>query len=696
MSEAFPDLGRFFSPRRVAFIGATEDLAKFGGRCVRLLIDFGFGGEIYPVNPKRPEIFGRKCYASLADVPETPDHVGIVLPDKAVPAAIEDCVKRGVPFATVFSAGFAETGTPEGKAAQERIVGLARAGGLRFMGPNCNGMVNFVDAFALTSTASIQGKRQPAGDIAVVSQSGGAGQVNVMWRAQQAGLGISYQVSCGNDADLSLVDYMSFMVESERTKVVCAIAERMPDGDKLRALAKRAAELDKPIVMVKVGRSEAGARAAASHTGSLTGADEVSEAVLRQLGILRVDDCNELYETAMLLRRGRRPKGRTAAALSVSGGNLVMVADLGASHGIEFPSFSNGTKKALEAYLPGFVGAANPTDLTSAAIGRTDTFAQVVTIMGEDPGIDTVIPVLTHSSAAEIRSIAQASADSGKPTAILWSGKCNDDPALVPEVLVREGHAVYRDALPCIKAASAAARYSAFRARKSVARRPAGIDPDAARRLLKSGTMTEKDSKAVLACYGLPVTKEFVARSASEAAVTYPAALKILSPDIPHKTEAKAIRLNVSGEVAKRAYDEVLVAAKAYKPDARIEGVLVQEMVEGGEEVLLGLSQDPAFGPVLTVGLGGIFVEVLKDVAFRLPPIGRTEAEEMLRELKGFSVLAGARGRSPVDIAALVDCMERLSWLAVDLKDRIRELDINPLRVLPKGARVVDALVVAS
>ena len=277
MSEC-ADLQRFFAPRRVAFVGATEDLGKFGGRCVRLLIDFGFKGEIYPVNPKRKEIFGLKCYPSLADLPQQPDHVGIVLPSASVLGALEDCVRVKAPFAAVFSAGFAETGTEEGRALQQRAVSIARAapyaGGLRFMGPNCNGLVNFVDAFAFTSTAAIRGARRPAGDIGVVSQSGGAGQINVMWRAQQAGLDISYQVSCGNDADLDLLDYMSFMVESERTKVVLAIAERIPAGERLRALALRAAQLDKPIVMVKVGRTEAGSRMAASHTGSVTGADE--------------------------------------------------------------------------------------------------------------------------------------------------------------------------------------------------------------------------------------------------------------------------------------------------------------------------------------------------------------------------------------------------------------------------------------
>src|SRR5688572_19848492 len=509
MSE-FADLGRFFSPQRVAFVGATEDLAKFGGRCVRLLVDFGFKGEIYPVNPKRETIFGLKCYPSLADLPQRPDHVGIVLPGGSVLKALEECVALKVPFATVFSAGFAETGTEEGKALQQRAVSIARDGGLRFMGPNCNGMVNFVDAFALTSTASIKGERRPAGDIGVVSQSGGAGQVNVMWRAQQAGLGISYQVSCGNDADLDLLDYMAFMVESERTKVVLAIAERIPDGGRLRALARRAAELDKPIVMVKVGRTNEGSRMAASHTGSVTGADEVCDAALRQMGIVRVVDTNDLYETAMLLRTGKRANGKCAAAASISGGNLVMVADLGASVGVEFPAYGEGTQAKLKEFLPGFSGTSNPTDLTAAAVGRPDAFASVAKIIAEDPAIDAVVPVITFSPKAEIRSIAEVSATSPKPVAILWTGKCSDDATLTPEVLVGEGHAVFRDALPCMKALRAAMQYAEFRRSRNqpVPTRPAGIDVEKARKLLKPGTMTEADSKALLACYGLPVTKE--------------------------------------------------------------------------------------------------------------------------------------------------------------------------------------------
>jgi acetyltransferase len=699
----FADLRRFFAPRSVAFIGATEDVAKFGGRCVQLLVEFGFKGRIFPVNPKRREIFGHRCYPSLSEVPEVPDHVGIVLPSAAVLPALEECVRLGVPFATVYSAGFGETGTPEGRALQARAVDIARKGGLRFMGPNCNGLVNYVDDFAFTSTATIKGPRALAGELGIASQSGGAGQVGVMWRAQQAGLGVSYQVSCGNDADLDLLDYMHFMVESERTKVVLAIAERIADGDRLRALARRAHELDKPIVMVKVGRTEAGSRVAASHTGSVTGADEVFDAALRQMGIVRVDDTSELYEAAMLLRGGRRAGGWRACSTSISGGNLVMLADLGAREGLSFPGYGEGTQAKLREYLPGFSATSNPTDLTSVAIGKKDTLASVVRIMGEDPGIDAVIPLITFSPAEDIRAVAKVAAESAKPFALLWPGKCSDEPSLTPAALVAEGHAVYRDALPCVKALGAAMRYAEFRRGlgQPGPQRPAGIDAARAKRLLegRTGTLSEAHSKQLLACYGLPVTKEGLARSADEAVALAAGAvaLKIQSPDIPHKTEAKALRLGVAGEAAvRRAYDEVVAAARAYRPDARIEGVLVQEMVGEGHEILVGLARDPTFGPVLTVGLGGIYVEILKDVAFRLPPVSKAGAKAMLASLRAYPLLAGARGAEASDVGVLADCIERISWLAVDLRDRIAELDINPLRVLPRGrgARVVDALVV--
>lgn len=704
--SGFPDLRRFFAPRRMAMVGATEDLSKFGGRCMRQLIDFGFAGEIYPVNPNRDEVLGKRCYASIAALPQTPDHVGIVLPAHAVPAAIEQCAERDVPFATVFSSGFGETGTDEGRRAQQRLVDIARAGNIRLMGPNCNGMINFVDPFALTSTATINGPRRAAGDIGIVGQSGGAAQVNVMWRAQQLGLGISYQVSCGNAADIDMLDYAAFMVESPETRVVLILAERIADGEKLRALAQRAAFLDKPLVMVKAGRTEAGSRAAASHTGAVTGADAVCDAALAQLGILRVEDYRDLYETAMLLRRGRRPAGNRGAAISISGGNLVLLADLGAAYGITWPDYTTGTQAELAEMLPGFGVASNPTDLTAASIGQTGKFAAAAKTILKDPAVDLLVPVLTIAHSSEINALAALSESSDKPMAIVWTGCASDDPNLTQERLVAAGHAVYRDTLPCVKAVQASIRYSSFRTRLAEAplQRPNGTIPAAARAMLAraSGPLSEHQSKALLRCYGLPTTRESLATSVDHAvqcaaSLDGPVALKIQSPDLPHKTEAGALRLNVVGDAAvRRAYDEVMGAALAHRPDARIEGVLVQEMIIDAQEMLVGITRDPTFGPVMTVGLGGIYVEVLKDVAFRLPPFGPGEAMSALRELRAFGLLEGARGRPVGDLDALADCIARMSWLAVDLQDLIAELDINPLCVLPQGhgVRIVDALVI--
>jgi acetyltransferase len=707
-TPAFPDLRRLFAPRRVAYIGATEDIRKFGGRCIRELLDFGFQGELYPINPRRSEVFGVPCYPSIEALPQVPDHVGIVLPAEAIPDALASCGRMGVPFATVFSAGFAETATETGRALQERIVEVARAHGIRFVGPNCNGLVNFVDRVAMTSTASIRGPRRAAGDIGVVSNSGGAGQVNVMWRAQELGLGISYQISCGNDADLDLIDYMAFMVEDPGTRVVLAIAERLASGERLAALAARAAQLGKPIVMVKVGRSEAGSRMAASHTGAVTGADEVVSAALDELGIIRVDDCNELYEAAMVLRSPRRPRGRAMTATSLSGGNLVMIADLGGARGMTFPSFAPSTTKALAELLPGFVAAGNPTDLTAAAVGRDDVFSSVCRVLHDDPAIDIVMPVITFAPASDIRSLMALDRSADKPFAILWTGRCSDDLELTPARLIEQGHIVFRDVLPAIKALDASVRWQDARVRRAANRlnRPEGMaSPQVLRTALAgTGALDEHRSKQIVAAYGLRLAAEQLVETADQAvavarAIGSPIALKLASADITHKTEAGVIRLGLVGEPAIRAaWAEVMAAAQRYRPGARISGMLVQEMVTEGEELLLGLSRDPVFGPVITVGLGGIFVEVLRDVARALAPVSGERALELLKSLRSFALLDGARGRPRLDVAAAADAMVRLSWLAVDAGEALTELDINPLRVLPQGqgVRVIDALVVRS
>ena len=621
-ADAFPDLTRFFAPRSVALLGATEDLSKFGGRCIRQMTNFGYAGTIYPINPKRETVFGFKCYPSVSALPETPDHVGIVLPAQAVPGALEQCVALDVPFATVFSSGFGETGTDEGRRLQKRIVEIARAGGIRVMGPNCNGLINFVDAFALTSTATINGPRRPAGDIGIVSQSGGAGQINVMWRAHQAGLGISHEVSCGNAADIDLLDYAAYMVEAPGTKVVLILAEQIANGAKLRALAGRAAELDKPLIMVKAGRTEAGSRAAAAHTGAVTGNDALCDAVLAQLGILRVDDYKELYETAMLLHRGRRPAGRRIASTSISGGNLVALADVSASIGMEWPAFSSTTQTRLTELLPGFGMAANPTDLTSAAIGQPGLLAAATTAILNDPAVDVLIPIVTNVGSANIRALVELSANSTKPVAMLWIGHASDESDLTPESLIASGHAVYRDAIACVKAVWAAMRYSEFRARLAAppAKRPDGIDTATARRLITAltGTPNGKEISALLQCYGVSPSDAADARS----------------PNAP--------------------------------------------------EMCIGIMHDAIFGPVVTITPGGAYAALLKDIAFRLPPFAPDEALEALRNLRGFGLLAGTQGRPSSDVAALTDLIARISWLATDLQDFDFQLEIDA-QVLRQG-----------
>ena len=702
------DLKRLFAPRSAALVGATDSTTSFGGRVFRQMANFGFPGKIYPVNPRLKEIHGLECYAGLKDVPETPDHVGIIVSTERVFDVLADCAEMRVPFVTVFTGGFAETGTPEGRERQARLQGIAGESGMRIMGPNCNGVVNFVDAFAMTSTAAIIGPRAAPGNVGMVAQSGGLGQINIMWRAMQIGLGVSYQASCGNEADLDTLDFTRFMLRSDETDVVLLAVEGIKDGEKFKAVAKEAAEREKPIVVLKFGGTEAGSRAAASHTGAIAGDDDIFDALTRQYGLIRVHECNHLYETAVLLRKRRWPKGRGAAAVSPTGGNIVQVADAGASFGIEWPEYAPETQAALAKLLPGYGKVANPTDMTSLATGRQELYRAALNAIASDPRVDVMVPIFASVSRADLQRGADFVAQSDKVAAMLWVGGCNDDASFTPKTLIEQGIPVFRDATPCMRAIRAAADFGEYAERvksgRSPSGRPAGIDVEGARAALRAcgEKLTEREAKRVLAHYGLPVTREMLAATRDEAAaiardIGAAVALKIDSPDIAHKTEAGAIRLNVQGDDAvQSAFDEVIAAAKRYAPRARLNGVLVQEMAPRGTEMMLGVLRDAVFGPVVAVGLGGIFVEVLKDIAYRAAPVTRIDADAMLGELKGAKLLDGVRGQPAADRNALAELIVRLSWFAHDFRDEVAELDVNPLVVLERGAgaKVVDALIV--
>ncbi len=697
------DLDRFFAPRSVALIGATDDTGKFGGQVFQQMLKFGYPGRIFPVNPRRQTLSGLPCYTSIAEVPEVPDHVGIVVPRYMVMTALAECQGIGVRFVTVLTGGFAESGNQAGIALQKKVVDFARSAGMRLMGPNCNGLINFVDRFLMSSSTSGSSSTSTAKkNIAVVSQSGGLGQVNVMWRTIQAGLGVNYQVSCGNESDLDLMDFASYVLHRDSTEVLLMAVEGIRNPQKFIEVAEYAAENDKPIVVLKFGRSELGRKMAASHTGSLAGSDEIFDAVSRQFGIIRVDDCNQLYETAIALRGRKRPQGLRMGAVAPSGGNAVQVADLGSTLGLDWPAFSVPIEEKLCLIYPEREHFDNPIDTRSTR----GTLVPSIETIAMDTGIDAVLAVFTMINRASMERICKLSRECSKPVFILWTGRCTDDDNFTVADLVELGIPAWADTLTCLKAVTIAARYQQFRAqfrRRDLLVHPVPNAPAAARRhieAIKRKLLTEREAKLVLAEYGIPVSVERLASSAAEACdraneIGTPVALKIESADIPHKTEAGAVRLNLKTDAEiRKGYEEVIQAARRHSPDADIAGVLVQKMTSSGLEMIIGIATDSVFGPVVVTGLGGIHVEVLKDIAYRLPPIAHAEALVMIRELRASKILDGVRGSSPRDISALADCIVRASWMASDMRDLVAEVDINPLFLLEEGACAVDALIV--
>jgi acetate---CoA ligase (ADP-forming) len=700
-AEQLQSIHRMLNPSSIAVVGATPRL-QYGGRFVRAALQAADRVRVYPVNPRYDEVMGVKCYPDLQEVPEAPDVVGIVVPYDQVMPTLEECARRQVGSAIIISAGFAERGDGGRRDLQRQIGAFARASGVRVSGPNCLGVANLkANIWACAGTRFGTGG---SGPIALVSQSGASAFGPFVTRALDLGIGYSYIVSTGNEADLESSDFIRYLLDDPDTRVIACFIEGFKDGRKFIEVARLAAERGKPIVLIKIGRSAAGAQAATSHTAALTGSDAVHDTVFRQYGVIRVEDYDELLETAQLLAYSPPLTKEGVAIVSHSGGISSLTADKCGQMGLQLPELTTSARQGLNDILKGFGWAANPADVTVYA--NSDVFPQILRLMVEGPEVG-MLAIASAGADSQARQVIELRDSTEKAVAFLWTGSLTATDGL---------HTLKEAKIPVFLSPDRLARglrsmcnYHRWRQRCLAApqapmRPMSPAQGEALRRLAALGrrALTEYEAKHLLAHWEVSGVQEERTTSLGEAVaaaqrIGYPVVLKVESPDIPHKTEAGVVRLGVHDEAELRqAYAEIMRNANRHAPKAEILGVLVQEMVQGGIEVIVGLSQDPLFGPVLLFGMGGIFVELYQDTALRACPITESEAREMLHEVKGTRLLQGFRGQPAADVEALIQLLVRVSKLGSQCAQEIREMDLNPLLVLPsgRGVKAADALIV--
>jgi acyl-CoA synthetase (NDP forming) len=705
MSRTPSRFERFFNPRSVAVIGASQDLSSISGQPIAHLKAKGYAGQIFPVNPRYQEVAGLVCYPDLASLPAAPDVAVVAVAAKRVPDTLAELGKKGCRFAVILSSGFAEAGE-EGAQAQRKLAEIARAYDMAVIGPNCQGYMNVSDGIHVGFGAPY-GLTYPAGHLSLTSQSGAFGNSIVML-ASAEGVGFRHYVSTGNESVTTSLDFMDAMIDDPQTRVIAGYVEGFQDAHRLLGIGRRALDAAKPMLIWKVGTSEAGAKAAASHTANLGGAMALYRAAFRQAGIIEVNDIGDLADCAKALLPGRMPRGNRLAIVTISGGAGIAMADRAAEAGVALPALAEDTVTALRGVLPSFAAVANPLDVTAALFNDASLLRVTLDKLSQDPNVDIIALALAAASgklAVELaHEVVRVARETGVPIFVAWNADAQTNHAAY-EILDAAGIPRYTSPVRCARGIAALWAFAEATQRRARTKdeAPLALTAPEWTKTLQGGTgadLTEFESKRLLTAYGIPVTREQLARDADEAvraaeAIGLPVVMKIQSPDIPHKTEAGGVRIGMrSAAEVRSAFDEIIANAKAYAPDALIEGVVVQEMVSGGTELILGVTNDPLFGPAVMAGLGGVFAEVMKDVCFRLAPITRSEADSMLRELRGFPLLDGARGRPKADVAAATDALMRLSALAVDLRDSLAELDINPLAVLAagRGVRALDGL----
>ncbi len=678
------------NPASIAVVGASNDPAKLTGRPIAFLQKQGFGGAIYPINPRYEEIAGLKSYGAAADLPEAPDLGLVLVGAHRVIDAVHDLAARGTKAAVVLASGFGEAGE-EGRQRQEQL--REAAGDMRILGPNTIGLVNLTDGIPMTASGAMEVEDFPAGRIALLSQSGGI-LGSLLSRAVARGIGFSKLVATGNEADLEVSDFLDALAGDDTTQVVALYLETIRDVAGFRTAAAKVIAAGKSIVAYKVGRSESGARSAVSHTGALAGADEVYDALFRQLGIIRAQTFADLLDIPAALAQGRPMKGKRVAIVTSTGGAATVVADNVGLSGLEMPAPDSDTAEKLIALeLKEAELDRNPIDVTLAGL-RPDLFRAILKILVESPSYDAIVVVVGSSSIAQPDLVAQPVLDSlaltDKPILAYVSP---DAPNIVRTL---NGRGIPAFAAP----ESCASALQSLAARTGVAQGSGSNARDVDCSDFAPGSLNEAEAKTLFARFGVSVTREVTAETPEEAAEKArdfegPVVIKILSREILHKSEMGGVALNVDPADVGRECAAMLARVRA-ATEAGVDGFLVQEMVRGGVEMILGFNRDPQLGAYALLGAGGVTTELYKDAAIRLLPLDRTSARDMIDEIRAGALLKGFRGSPKADIEALIDTMVAFSAMAETLDGRLREAEINPVFVLPEGqgARAGDSLIV--
>ena len=694
-------LERLFHPRGIAIIGASADLTRIGGHPIKALKKAEYKGGIYPINPKYPELHGFTCYPDVLALKEPCDLAIVAVPAPGVAKAIRDCGKAKIPFAVVLTAGFRETGE-EGRKLEAELKKAVAESGVRIVGPNCQGMLSIQSRVwaAFGSVADETDFR--AGSVSCAFQSGGFGYA-VVNLAEAQGVGFRYTVSSGNEVDIAMPELLSAFLDDPGTSLAFAYLEGTPDARKLLEVGRKSMETGKPVLIWKAGTTDAGIKAAASHTANMTGSYDLYRAALRQSGIIEVDDVEPIVDLAKLFGQGRLPKGNTVGVLSISGGSGVVFADAAVRGGLTLPPFSPETFARLREMIPAFGSPQNPADITAALFNDKTLFARTLDVVLNDPGLDQLVVLIASisgpSAAHACEMIAAAAAKTDKPVSVQWSGRQAKSEEAA-KALAAANVPFTTTPVRLARAAAILARFAADRRRLLPRKTPAVPKPKGVELPAGAVTLNEAESKGVLRAFGVPVVSEVFVPAGADAekaakAMEGPFAVKVVSRDVPHKTEAGGVKLGVPREGLAEAARTVSDSARKHVPGANIEGVLVSEMAQG-LETLIGVINDEAFGPVVALGLGGVLTEVLKDVVYRVAPFDLETAREMIGELRGARLFEGYRGKPAADKEALAQALVAVSGMAAALASRLKELDINPVFVRPagKGVAAADALVV--